>query len=436
MDGVIYARRCPSESAVRAFTEVSRGSPDRDLRDLSQLEIGNVYYSIERYDEAAAWFTLPPDSPRYADSLLRLAWTQYRLDQPVSALDHVLRDAWQPEAEYLRALVATKGGYAAAVARVDAFEATYAPVEAQLRAILTRYASDKEAADEAFRLYGDPRTSSLPSPLLAQVHRDRELQGFVAHLALMDREERIIRRQVRPWREAVGGQLLAVLVEDRTRLQRRAGLVLLERLARDEESLSDLLTDARVLRFEIVDALELDAQTAGRRTPGTSIALLRALIPQLQEDARREATLRLAARVDDVEAIPLLESLLDPPWPRADEAVYQLALADSSRRIALLTRLVTAWPDSGHAPDAWLVIGDDHLAHGRFVDARDAYLRVASLTAHPNYAYANYRLAWALHALGDHAGGQEKFGVAMGAAKDDTLRAHAASEREKLGNLR
>lgn len=238
VDAVIQARQCPGKSAIRAFSEVSTGAPDRELRDRAQLEIGNIYYSIEQFGEAVAWFTLPPDSPRYVDSLLRLAWTQLRLGQAVTALDNVPRDAWLPEAEYLRALVGDSAD------AVHTFQATYGPVAAQLRAILARYAADESTADEVFRLYGDQRTSALPPPLLAQVHSDRELQGILAHLALMDREEHLLRRQAKPWREGVGGHIVAVLAADRLRLQRRAGLILLQRLAWEEESLSGLLRDA------------------------------------------------------------------------------------------------------------------------------------------------------------------------------------------------
>ncbi len=438
LEGVVYSRQGKLKSGVRSFAAVVKGYdtpapgapvPSRALRDLAQLSLGGTYYSIENFAEAIPFLTLPPDSPHHAEGQLRVAWCHFMLGaDPRPTLDALPADAWLPEADVIRGVHHFNASrYAEAIATAEAFERRYRTVEVQLRAILGRYTTEegRKLADEAFRRYGVRGGSPLPPALLTKVYRDAELAGLAQHLALLTDEERKIRRRPRAWRDAVGTGLLAGIVEDRARLERRAGLVLLQGLVNETTYLGDLLYQAKVLRFDATDAA---GQPSG--------ALLREVLAATEAGPRRvEVLLGLATQLPEAEALTLYAQIVtDHPGANyADEAAWHLARLDPTRRFEMATRLVEGWPTSRLAPQAWLLIGEHHFAHNALAEARAAYVRAAADPKGPFYAYATYKLGWTLYALGDRAGGYEQLGLTIAATTDEKLRADATAERAKLG---
>ncbi|MDP2307907.1 MAG: tetratricopeptide repeat protein [Pseudomonadota bacterium] len=446
MDGVIYSTLGGKlKNGLRAFQElitaydhpeVGALRPGRDLRDLAQLNLGGVYFSLENFGEAARFFKLKSDSPYYPDGQLGLAWCQVMSEQDASAaLAAVPADAWLPEADYLRGLEAFQHQrYAEAVAIAGEFESSYRAVQVQLREVLGRYTSEagRESAGEAFLQYGRRAKSPLPPSLLAHAYRDRELAGLIEHLERMRREERHIRRMPQRWRETVGVDLLVGIADDRARLEKRAGLTMLKRLSTEEQYLRDLLYQAKVLRFE---ATFWGAANPKQITPPESLLLLRGLLSEApSERASVEVLLRLAAMVPDGEAVVLYDEILrdHPKAEGSDEAAWQLAAMDSARTFGEATRLVQTWPLSHRAPQAWVLLGEHHFARNELALARAAYEPVAADPEAPLYAFANYKLGWTLYALGDRAGGYEKLGITIATATDEKLRADATAERAKL----
>jgi hypothetical protein len=276
--GVIYNKQGKLKSAVRSFTDVVRteGSAATQqeledlnrLRDLSLLNIARIYYGIEQYDEANKYYTNVPRNSRYwPESLFESAWANFLLNDLNGTLGQLLtlespfykEEEFIPEATILRALTFFNLCEYDDVDRLLLdFDARHRPMHTEMRDFLKQYSSEegKKLADQAFdRYFGDrPADTALPKSLFAYLLRDQELAGIVNHLQAMDKEEELIDSQKSQWKDGVGENLHKVIAEDRERLKRRAGLALLSEMVTLTTYLGDLLTQAEIIRFEVVDA--------------------------------------------------------------------------------------------------------------------------------------------------------------------------------------
>jgi tetratricopeptide (TPR) repeat protein len=448
--GVIHATQGKLKTAFRTFSEVVRADshpkggpppPSEALRDLALLGAASIYYDIERFDEVLKYADLPPDSPLYARNLLMRAWAHFMAKRdPLPDLDLLdgLDVVWAPEALYLRTLWAyTHHEYGAAATLAATWLGTHDPVVDAMSALL-RPRPGEEAGEGARSLYRrlvDPDQQALPPGLVAELFRDNELRQARDHLALFDREDRRLRRTPPAFREALGDTLRARLAADRKVLEQRAGARLQTLLTRSARALADLRFQVLVLQFEAVDAQALPGHQPGPASDRlASTALLRKLLtapgPAI---VKGELRLRLAARVDDSEAITICEQLLqDPEFALAEHVLYQLALADPDRTVALMGQLVADHPASTVRTEAWLVLGDDHFARGRLAEAQDAYERAAMEPGHLHYGYALYKLGWVHYALGDAVNGERLLGQAIGVTRDPQLRLVATQDRARL----
>ncbi|MFZ5477146.1 MAG: hypothetical protein ACOZNI_10260 [Myxococcota bacterium] len=283
--GVIYNKQGKLKSAVRSFTAVVKTPAeavtqqeldDLDrLRELSIMNIARIYYSIQRFDEAKTWYDNVPRNSRYwPQSLFESAWTNFMLSDLNLTLGQLLtisspfyhEDEFLPEATILRALTFFNLCEYDDVDRLLLdFDAQYRPMHAELKDVLKQYSTDegKKLADQAFERYFEGKgDTTLPKALFARALRNNELAGIVQHLKMMDEEERKIAEQKQAWqdtkgpssRTALADHLRKVISEDRERLKRRAGLLMLQELATINNHMGDLLAQAEIIRFEVVDA--------------------------------------------------------------------------------------------------------------------------------------------------------------------------------------
>jgi hypothetical protein len=121
----------------------------------------------------------------------------------------------------------------------------------------------KKLADQAWDTYfgKDKKVDSvLPKSLFNRILRNNELAGIVNHLELMDVEEDLIAKQKTRWADTMGPYLRKILEQDRQRYKRYAGLRFLSEMARQSNKVADLLTQAEIIRFEVVDAQRVDYQ--------------------------------------------------------------------------------------------------------------------------------------------------------------------------------
>jgi TolA-binding protein len=276
--GVIYNKQGKLKSAVKAFTEVVKTEAsaatqqeleelDR-LRDLSLLNIARIYYGIEQFEQADTYYDNVPRTSRYwPESLFERAWSNFMQSDLNLTLGLLLtlespfykKDEFIPEATILRALTFFNLCEFDDVDRLLLdFDERYRPMYTELKDFLKQYSTEegRKLADQAYdRYFGDrPADTVLPKSLFARALRDQELSGIVTHLELMEREEALIDSQKSQWKDGVGEQLHKIISEDRERLKRRAGLALLSEMATATNNLGDLLTQAEIIRFEVVDA--------------------------------------------------------------------------------------------------------------------------------------------------------------------------------------
>ncbi|MDP2311196.1 MAG: hypothetical protein Q8P18_34565 [Pseudomonadota bacterium] len=277
-EGVIYNKQGKLKSAVRSFTDVARTEASAStqqeleeldrLRDLSLMNIARIYYSIENFKDANTYYAyVARDSRYWPQSLFESAWANFMLSDLNLTLGQLLtlespfynKDEFVPEATVLRALTFFNLCEYEDVDRILLdFDARYRPMHAEMKDFLKQYSTEegRKLADQAYDRYFDPKAADtvLPKSMFTRVLRDQELAGIVTHLEIMDREEALIDSQKSQWKDGVGEQLHKVISEDRERLKRRAGLALLQEMVTMTTYLGDLLTQAEIIRFEVIDA--------------------------------------------------------------------------------------------------------------------------------------------------------------------------------------
>ncbi|MES2640450.1 MAG: hypothetical protein V4850_13235 [Myxococcota bacterium] len=277
-EGVIYNKQGKLKSAVRSFTDVARTEASAStqqeleeldrLRDLSLMNIARIYYSIENFKDANTYYAyVARDSRYWPQSLFESAWANFMLSDLNLTLGQLLtlespfynKDEFVPEATVLRALTFFNLCEYDDVDRILLdFDARYRPMHAEMKDFLKQYSTEegRKLADQAYDRYFGPKAADtvLPKSMFTRVLRDQELAGIVTHLEVMEREEALIDSQKSQWKDGVGEQLHKVISEDRERLKRRAGLALLQEMVTMTTYVGDLLTQAEIIRFEVIDA--------------------------------------------------------------------------------------------------------------------------------------------------------------------------------------
>lgn len=280
--GVIANEQGKLKSAIRNFRDVMRSEVDprtereaEDLtrmKDLANINSARVYYGIERYDEAAKYYDLVSrDSSYWSSSLFENAWANFMLNDLNKSLGLLLTvrspffrsDTYEPEATILRALTYFNLCEYKEVERIlIGFEDGYRPQYEEMRTFVESYSSKegRKVADEAWDTYfgREKRESVLPKGLFNRIMQNQDLVGVVRHLDVMDQEETLVDEQKDRWRDTVGPYLKQILEQDRERLKRRAGLLLLSEMATQANYLNDKLTQSEIIRFEVVDAQRVD----------------------------------------------------------------------------------------------------------------------------------------------------------------------------------
>jgi hypothetical protein len=137
----------------------------------------------------------------------------------------------------------------------------------EIKAFLAQYNTEEASklTDQAFDAYFDMKheESKLSKSMFLRILRNRDLSDIVRHLDLLNEEDAKIEAQKGAWKDSIGMHLKKVIEEDRQRYKRKGGSVMLDELAKDQAQLSDLLSQAKVIRFEIVDAQRADYEFKG-----------------------------------------------------------------------------------------------------------------------------------------------------------------------------
>ena len=287
LEGVIFNQQGKLKSAARAFRDVNRTPPPADLadpRELAEIEelrqlalinVARIYYGIERFDESSNYYGLVNhDSVHWPEALFENAWANFMRNDLNVVLGQLLTvrspfyesDYFVPEATLLRGLTFFNlCNYDDVEEILVGFEDDYRPIETEMRDFVNSYASKegKELADQAWDTYfgsGARRETLIPKSLFNRILTNRDLQGLVRHLQVMDEEVALIDKSGARLSGSFVGYLKEIIDADQQRLKRRAGLIFLGEVARQANYISDLLTQSEIIRFEVVDAQRVDYQ--------------------------------------------------------------------------------------------------------------------------------------------------------------------------------
>jgi TolA-binding protein len=281
MEGIIYNKQNRLKSAVRSFNAVARTKAEAQtqqeleeldrLRDLSILNMARIYYSIERFDEANKLYAqLPRDSRYWPQAQFESAWANFLTADLNLTLGQILtvespfyyEDEFIPEATVLKALTYFNLCNFADVDRtLLQFDRTYRPVHMELKDALNQYKGEenRKMSDQVFdRYWGGKGESAMPKSMFNRMLRNSELAGYINKLDTMDAEEDAIAAMKSAWKTSVGEQLVKLLASEREQLKRRAGLETLKEMSKLATYLGDLLGQAEIIRFEVVDAKRAD----------------------------------------------------------------------------------------------------------------------------------------------------------------------------------
>jgi len=284
LEGIIYNKQGKLKSAKRAFMDVVRNPIEADtrkglerkqaLKDLSLVNIGRMYYKIERFEDSSKYFDLVShDSVYWPDSLFSAAWANFMQNNLNHALGQLLtvrspffsENDFIPELEYLRALTFFNlCEYKEVDTILKGFEGRMKPVQGELKDFVKGYASKEQlkVAERAWDTYFGARAqeTQIPKALFSKLLRNEDIAGIVSHMDLMDEELELIDSQKPEWRNTVGALLKKVIEKDRQKLKRRAGKFMLAEMARWANTLQDLISSSEIVRFEVIDAQRVDYQ--------------------------------------------------------------------------------------------------------------------------------------------------------------------------------
>lgn len=281
-EGVIYNKQGKLKSAVRSFRDVFKEDVEvandlelrqvDDIKNLALINVARIYYSIQRFDDSAKYYSLVDRKSSYwPTALFESAWANFMRNDLNLTLGEILTvqspfyadSEFLPEAAVLRALTFFNlCEYNEVERQLITFEDTYRPMYKEMKEFVQSYASEegKKLADQAYENYFErfPKNSVLPKSVFTRILRNRDLDGIVRHLEMMDEERALIESQKTRWRDTVGNHLKKVLEQDEQRYKRRAGLLLLSEMARLTSYMGDLLAQSEIVRFEVVDAQRVD----------------------------------------------------------------------------------------------------------------------------------------------------------------------------------
>lgn len=281
-EGIIQNDGQRLKSAVKAFRDVYQSdiapadereaAEFNDLQDLALLNIARVYYGLERFDDAGNWFDMVDrDSSYWAESLFEHAWGEFMVNDLNHSLGLLLTSRspyfaeheYTPEATVLRALnYFNLCEFNDAEQTLLSFEGTYQPQLTEIKAFLSQYqsAEGRQLADQAYEAYFEKphRGSHLDKALFTRVLRSRDLAALIRHMDMMDSELQLVDAQKGVWQQGVGEHIKKVIAQDRLRYKKAAGQLLLSELAYQAQVLTDLMSQSKIIRFEVVDAQRED----------------------------------------------------------------------------------------------------------------------------------------------------------------------------------
>lgn len=279
--GVIHQERNKLQSSVRAFREVIVATPPvvandqairhiEDIKDLATINTARVYFGLRRYETADATYgSVDRRSSYWPLSLYERAWSQFWTGDVNRTFGLLLtthspyfaESTFLPELGILRALTYFNlCEYDDVEATLSRFEQRYTPMQEELQAFVDRFKGEKQNWDQAYATYFQDAhaDSTLSASFFSRALQNQDLAAYISHLDVMAAERKKIDGQKAIWRSTIGDALRQQLERDTIRYQQFAGGTLLKEANAWAAKLSSLLTQAKIIRFEVVDAQRAD----------------------------------------------------------------------------------------------------------------------------------------------------------------------------------
>ncbi len=281
--GSINVEQQRFKSAVLNFREVMTAEPPvvgdaraqgqiEDMKDLALINVARIYFGIENYENAGTYYQMVDrESTYWAESLFEHAWADFHRGDVNGVLGLLLTanspyfsdNEFIPEITVLRALTFFNLCEWKEVEKILIdFDAQYKPMQTEIKALLDKYSDDasKGILDQAFDEYfaKNKEQSTLQRPLFVKILRNRDLQAYVDHMDVIDKELTLIEAQKAEWKVTVGEGLKKIYADDRVKIKRSAGATMLNELSAEYKNLTDLLSQSQIIRFEVVDAQRAD----------------------------------------------------------------------------------------------------------------------------------------------------------------------------------
>jgi hypothetical protein len=258
LEGVILNQQGRAEDALVPFEAAQKASDGRaqDFKDLLALNRARSVYAAGNFPQAITGFgAVSRASEFWPEAQFERAWAHFRLDDMNGALGALMTlkqpffDDWfWPEADLLRIYASfMMCKFPNANDELEAFKATYAPMNRALKGFIGRGETEVFQATRSFVERGD--TGGLPKMLLrGYAQEDRFLASLAALRSVEGELKRLGKASGNPFTERAQQWLEA----RRDALVKVEGARILARLSAQQQDLEMKLSDAEIFGLDIL----------------------------------------------------------------------------------------------------------------------------------------------------------------------------------------
>ncbi len=265
---VLIDPRYPSgpqtRDAIQAFEDVLSIN-DRDQLDLSRtqqlatLGLGRAFYGVGEYAKAVgAYRRIPTFSPFGDQALLENGFARFQNDDPGGALGSLqalhapqFKGAFQPESWILKATVYYFNClYDEAKGALEAFDATYLPMEERLRSLIGEEGTD---SSDLLPLVAES-SDRIPRPVLLWVRGNERMRGALRLLEEIDRELAAVQANSTWMDSRLGPDLISSIQQMRKTMTQLAGQFARNRLVEAARNIKGFADQEEIIRFETAKA--------------------------------------------------------------------------------------------------------------------------------------------------------------------------------------
>ena len=247
--------------SLKYFTEIenllknAKDDSNKKLYRLALLGKARTYYSQQDYIDSVSYYEkVPRFSDDWYDAMFESGWAYFQNGDLGTALGMVhsiqspyFEDRNRAESFILQATVYFRTCHFELVRQSAArFETIYGPIIEKLEGWLAEKRSD-QAVFEAIEL----GNSQVPNKIRNSVTSNRRYRKFLAQLRKIEEEEKLIEAK---FDGSLAKELRAVAQSEKQRRLSLLALLIRAQLGRELKSLKRLAKQAKVTRFETIDA--------------------------------------------------------------------------------------------------------------------------------------------------------------------------------------